>query len=326
MLGLTLASFYLLPVLFELQFTQQHLFPLITFEPLWKFFYTPWKYGLLFQGPNGELSFLVGYIQWLLIAISVILLWGKKVKKEIKPLLIFSLVSFLILFFFIQGVSQSFWYSIPLMRNLQFSYRLMSEIIFFSSIIAAIVSSYLPKKVVYGIIVFAVFSTILNWGNRQNLPDTTDMQLRQNLPYSTFQGEGLVPAAPIWVNSKTPWFENPPQQHIEVVKGKGKVIQISRKTNEHIYKVNALTPVLLQENTLFFPGWKVLVNEKAIPIAISQKQNKEGLIVASIPKGTYTLRVVYEQTFLRKLGVGLSLLGIVTWFTVILIGYKKYSI
>jgi uncharacterized membrane protein len=70
-LGGALASFYLLPVLFELPFTQHSLSLLITFEPLWKFFYTPWRYGLLFQGPNGELSFFICFLNKRIILRSI---------------------------------------------------------------------------------------------------------------------------------------------------------------------------------------------------------------------------------------------------------------
>jgi hypothetical protein len=223
-----------------------------------------------------------------------------------------------------QELSTPLWYIIPLIKNIQFSYRLMAIVIFFSSIIAAITCFYIPKRLVYLLIGITIFSTTLNWGNRRNMPELTDTTLRQNLLYSTYQGEGLVPAAPIWVNATNPWFSYPPKHHLAVVKGKGNVIQIQRKTTEHIYKVTAKTPLTLQENTVYFPGWKVVANEqlKIVPIATSPK----GVITFSLPKGIQTIKVIYEPTRIRRLGILITLAGIAVIFSLIVIEHKKYSI
>jgi hypothetical protein len=322
-LGGALASFYLLPVLFELPFTQHSLSLLITFEPLWKFFYTPWRYGLLFQGPNGELSFLIGYIQWLLILLSIILLLRKQIKKSLKPFLIFSLCSFSVLFLFMQEFSTSLWYTIPLIKNIQFSYRLMAPVIFFTASIAAITCVYLPKKLVYLLIGITIFSTILNWGNRRNVPELTDTILRQNLLYSTHQGEGLVPAAPLLADHKNPWFSHPPKHPLEVIKGRGNMVQIQRKTTQHIYTVNAKTSLILQENTVYFPGWKVIVNGQMKPFTITTKP--KGILTFSLPKGIHTVKVMYEPTWIRKLGILITIAGAMVSLCLVLFGYKKYS-
>jgi len=325
-LGFSLAAFYIVPVLFELQYTQQSLSPVITFEPFREFFYSPWRYGLLFQGHQGELSFVIGYIQWLLIGIGVYFLWKGKAKKDLKYLLFFSLFSFFALFFMMQEASEPLWYTIPLIKNFQFSYRLLAGALFFSSLTAAIVCFYLDRRLTYVVLFLVVFSTILNWGNRRNMPELTDSYFIQNLPYSTFQGEGLTPAAPKWVDSHAPWFQNPPKRHLEIIKGTGTIKDTERITNRHVYAVSATSPLTLVENTVFFPGWTLFINNRPVQFTISESPQKKGLMSLTVPKGTHKIQFLYEPTPVRKIGMLISLAGLLTCIPLIVIGHKKYSL
>src|SRR5689334_8382485 len=86
-----------------------------------------------------------------------------------------------------------------------------------------------------GFFFFSVFSTILNCRNRRNVPEITDAYLAKRLPYSTFEGEGLIPAAPKWTNTHSVWYKTPPQHHLEVLKGAAQITEKERRTTQHIY-------------------------------------------------------------------------------------------
>lgn len=325
-LSIGLSAFYVIPVFLELRFAQQTLFQTITFESFWEFIYSPWRYGFLFQGHQGELSFIVGYAQLIILGIAIYIVCLKQPKNPQKAILWYSMISFFILMFLMQKISEPLWYIIPLIKNFQFSYRLMSCLIFFMAIIAGIVSSYLSKKLVYIIIFLAIFQTILNWGNRRNMPEMTDAYFAQNLPFSTFEGEGLTPANPIVADAKNPWFRIPPNQHLEIIKGKGEIEEVLRTTNKHVYRIHADTPLVVQENTVYFPGWNIYQNSQPLPIEISREKGEKGVMIINIPHGTSDLTVKYESTKPRQYGMLLTVLTMFICISIIIIGHKKYPI
>jgi len=325
-LGFGLASFYVLPVIWELQYTLQPSMAQIEFPTFREFFYAPWRYGFLFQGHQGELSFLIGYAQLIILIITPYFLWKNPLKKIHKIILTFAFVSFLVVFFMMQSFSEPLWHIIPLIKNFQFSYRLLSLEIFFTAIFAAFLTPYLPKKYMVLLLFIAVFSTILNWGNRRNMPELTDTYFVKNLPFSTYEGEGLTPAAPKWVDDTQPWFQSPPKKHLEILEGIGNIEQLNRSTTVHTYRASASSSLLVQENTLFFPGWEVFINGKEVPIRISDTKNQQGVMHFSVPKGTSTLEVVYSPTPIRKISIFISLASLLICTVLASIEHKKYSI
>lgn len=325
-LGFALAAFYVIPVILELPYTLQPTLQAITFPALQEFFYAPWRYGLLFQGHQGELSFLIGYAQLIALLLALLLVWKATLKKPHKYLLFYTLISFFVVFFMMQSFSQPLWDILPLIKNFQFSYRLLSLEMFFTGVLAGLLAIYLPKKYIFFLLFIAVFSTILNWGNRRNMPELTDPYFARNLPYSTYEGEGLTPAAPKWIDPAHPWFKTPPKQHLEIVSGDGSVRELSRTTDTHIYTISAKTPLHLAEHTLYFPGWHVLLKDTSLPLDISQEKGKQGIMLFSVPKGTYTISIVYIPTYIRIVSQTVTILAIIICIALASTGYKRYSL
>jgi len=58
--GFFLIAFYWVPLFYDLRYTYLNMTPNISFTTLPELLYSPWRLGLLFQGPSGQLSFLVG--------------------------------------------------------------------------------------------------------------------------------------------------------------------------------------------------------------------------------------------------------------------------
>ena len=213
-LGFLLSSFYWIPGVFEGIYTTRRVLAGITFPKPWELFYSPWRFGFLFQGHYGELSFIIGYVQWLVIGIVIILLLKNRFKNLLqKRFLIFCLVCFLFIFFMMLSISKPIWDAIPLINNFQFAYRLLAIEALFTSAIAggALVKSFKNKHLIIILVSFAIFTTILNWGNRGNIP-TTDSQLSKYLPLSTSIYGGVPLAAPMWVDTEHIWNrQNPPK-------------------------------------------------------------------------------------------------------------------
>lgn len=312
--GISLA----LPVFFAHSVLSQYTYGYLlagkpTFTPLWQLLYSPWRFGLLFQGPKGEFAFLIGYTQLLLLGTIILLLLYKKIKKTYKFAVIFWLSITFATVFLITPESAFLWKIIPILSLAQFSYRLL----FFVNISTAILAGYLvlslPKKkaAIYLLIFFTVVFTIINWGNRRTIPEIGDVTLRQNIPLSSWNYEGMaVMASPRWLNQHSLWEKKIPVSHLESLSGSAEIRLIERSQTKHTYIVHAKKSILLRENTLYFPGWEVWVDGKKTPVEY-KKHDSLGKIVFSVTKGMHFIEVKYTDLPLFRLTKTISIAGFV---------------
>lgn len=318
--GIILSSFYTLPVIFESKYTQffsSASVELIKFSDL---IYSPWRYGFLFQGPKGELSSIIGYIQLLIILTVIISIVLKKFNFKKSKILIFFLASFLVIFILMQPISKPFWDYTPLVKSFQFSFRLLLLTSFFTSAIAAIlVKKYNSKAFIFIICFIAIFSTILNWGNRKNIPQINDSYLNNELySQSPFKNSPLNPK---WVNLKYSWISKKPKLQTEVLEGKAITTQIFRNSTSYKYKIEAKTNIVIKENTFYYPLWNLKINNKKHELEYSNPKYP-GIITYKLPKGTYNVEINFEDTFLRSFSKKLSLV----FFTILIISLIKLSL
>ncbi len=261
-------------------------------RPLWQLLFSPWRLGLLFQGPKGEISHLIGYMHLFVVIVLFILLVAKKIPDKSINHIRFWLVSFIVLIFLITPLSNFLWKIIPFI-GITGNHRLLILVVFSASVLAGYLCLlYLKKKkLIYLLIGIAVFSTILNWGNRRVIPEINDTVLFAQVWKSTSKGEGHFYANSKWRDIKDPWFSQRPKNYIEIAKGQGEIKNLKRSSINHAYIAYAKTPLSLKENTLYFPGWQVKVNNKIVPI----DYQKTGLIKFSIPKGLSFIEVSYKD-------------------------------
>lgn len=297
----------------------------ITFRPTWELFFTPWRGGFLFQGPKGELGFLLGYTQLFVVVAGLFLLVTKRVDKKIKRDYFFWFILFFVLFFLTTSYSKPIWDYASLLKSAQFSTRLLLHVAFCTSVLAGYLVLVWNKKIfVTCLILLTVGYTILNWGHRRVLPDINDSSLVESLPASTANYEGLARiASPKWVNHDNPWEITIPKKHIEILKGQGEIKSVERNTVKHTYIISAKTPLLIKENTIYFPGWSVQIDGKPVHIQYEKPQYR-GIMVFEAPVGLHYLEVSYRDTkyfaWAKKIDI-IAYLAIATFFTIF--GFKK---
>jgi len=303
-LGILLASFYWIPVLIEGKLTWYVADDKIDFHPLSSFLYSENRFGLLFQGHRGELYMNVGYLQWIVLGIAIYLLIKKKVKSKNYYLLTVCIVVFLVLFLLMQEITRPIWNLTPLLKNFQFTWRLMIEVSLITSVIAAIVTKMFPKKLVYLLCFLTIMYTILNWGNRKMVPFLTDSQIRTQ-PLFT-ETPGIVDlTTPNSVNRNQPWIGKFPKSHIEIFSGKGEIKMLTRSMTHHQYIAKADTLLDVKENTYYYPGWKVLINDQPTKIDYKNK-TYTGIITFKVPKGLKKIDVIFTDTWDRMIGKWVS--------------------
>ena len=85
-------------------------------------------------------------------------------------MVLFTIFTFIYIFL-TQKISIPIWYSIYFLRNMFIPYRFLLIISFTISFLGAFLINKLKNNIIYYvIIIIAVGTTILNWGNRVNTP------------------------------------------------------------------------------------------------------------------------------------------------------------
>ncbi|RJQ25319.1 hypothetical protein C4577_05960 [Candidatus Parcubacteria bacterium] len=308
--GLLLSSFYWVPAILEHRYTYGDLFMkdiyLSHFPPLQNLF-IPNLFNNQILYTEG-ISVQLGVFPTAAILLSVFLFFRKK-KKQLgfnSRLFLFSLTLIIISIFFMQPVSGFFWQNISLLRQFQFPWRLLSVCGFAVSLLAVnflLIPFFKKKKVFILLIVLVVISNYFYWQPNLGV-DKIDEKYYWNFPLNTtYYGETDI----IWSEGPKKLY---PKQRVEVISGKGEVFDYDQKSNIKNYKVEAVTNIVLVDHTQFFPGWKVYVDKKEVPIQF-QDPNWRGEITFSVPRGNHIVQVKFQETKMRLISDGLSLVTLI---------------
>ena len=105
--------------------------------------------------------------------------------------------------------------------------------------------------------------------------------------------EYVQPNNPLYLARFKKWNEFAPlarqKTNLEILSGKGLVKEIKRTQIDHQYIVEADTSLMLSENTYYFPGWKIYVNNKYFYIKIKT--------MVSLITTSYTSKILHEESY-----------------------------
>ncbi len=307
-LGLSISAFYWIPAIFEVKYTLYSLtLPTGGFLSLKDLLYSPTMFGLLFQGHHGETHYILGYVQLVMFVISIILFRKIKEKRK-KMLLLFFQISFVILTFMILPESKKIWETFSYLNNFQFAWRLLVPIAFTLAAISAIVATKLSNKIVFIICFIAIFSTILNWGNRKTVPENKENRAGYETLYTEFYDPSDSIYKKYYPNLNNIILKDIPKLPIETIRGKAEIKQIYGNPTNHQYLIDAKTNVLIKENTLYFPNWKLLINNSQYPTYFNDPRYM-GTIMFKLNPGIYKAELRFENTKLRTLSQWISIIA-----------------
>ena len=305
LIGILFSAFYSIPANFENGYILAEVKTSnLEFLTLSELLFSKWRYGLLFQGPYGELSFLLGYAHWVAIFFAIYILLFKKAKNRTFYFFTIILFAYTLLLF---ESSKVIWQSFSILRNMRLTYRVLSIVVLISSGVASMVVEELNNKKVYWIfILIAIGTTILNWGNRKNIPTIKDEQLAKQLPYSK-ERDGCWAILTSPEETEDRCQDEIPMYHIESLNGGLEILDEKRTTNKHSYLVDIKSTGVVKENTSYFPGWRLFVNgnEKEI---IFNDQQYPGIILFNLDSGKNYIELTFEDTSLRKYSFYISAL------------------
>jgi len=294
----------------------------LTLEQL---FYSPWRYeGHASINERHKFSVAIGNSYWFIFGLTagvIILKWKKRKNNPNYWFLLFNFCLFAITVFLMLKQSKFLLNWLPL-GFLQFPFRLLNLTLISSSILGAILCSFLKRKtqvkfiIILGALIIMSAKSYWHIGEINNKMSPFDNYWANEFTETGDRGEHT----PIW--SPTRYLEKAPAK-VQVADGNVGKIEITKWQSEiHEYLVEANTPSRLAESTSYFPGWKVYIDNKKVLIEF-QDPFWPGMITYKIPSGQHKIRVVFTETKLRIIADFISILGIVMTGSLIYLSKKR---
>lgn len=304
--GFLLSAFFWLPGLLEGKYTLRDIVTAgeyaKSFVTTQSFLYGQWSYG-----GTGQFTVQLGVVQWMVLIAGIVSLPLLFIKKR----KIFWLVAGLILFTLIGiclmlPISNIVWGKIKLLQNFQFTWRFLLLTTFTTATLGGVLVSLVSNKwkIIFSILILLIaISTQYTYWHAKGYHNRPDTYFAGVFDGPTDTGE----SSPIWgIRFMESGFKNP----LEVISGSAKIQNNKRTFLEHTYTVTAIKPTRLMENTLYFPGWFITVDDQQTPIEFQDQQHR-GIMTFNVSPGTHMVRVYFTETKFRWVADYISLISAV---------------
>lgn len=302
LLGFMLSAFFWIPAFFEGKYTLRDI---VTrgefanrFVPLGDFFHSPWNYG-----GSATLSKEIGIPQ--LVAIIGLVITGLLTRSAKTKALSFGIISLLVIALMLMTqVSRIVWDTVGILQKFQFPWRIMTVVVFLSAASGSLGIAHVKKRQVLIASLFvglALITTMHMWKAKGYLvyPESRYTGI---YPGTTDTGE----SSPIW---SVRFMEREPAARVQVISGKALVLEPARTTTGREYFIQADERSRILENTLYFPGWRVLVDGSQVPVEFQDPEFR-GLMTFWVDKGAHRVKIVFGDTKVRRFSNLISLAGL----------------
>jgi len=300
---------YLLPLTMEIKYlyygAQSH-FSLESFIGLSNYFDPRWHY--FYHNDIFTRGHIIkpGILELSTVVVGPLFIVCRIVKKNfIKTLSIFDLavIMSIVIIFFTSQYATIIYQHFDLLANTQHQWRMMSGFIFLPPIIIISLLQKLNKNYLAILLILVVcivrFPQIYG-KNYATYPEQSYYFTRVNLHS---------------INMNTIWSgksEDYPvkRDKIEIIGGKGTIESKQIKNSSRKYVINAKTPVNVVDYTFYFPGWTASIDGQKTDIQF-QDPNYRGVITYTVPQGTHTVVLTFEDTKSRFIGKVVSIMFII---------------
>ena len=332
-LGSLLASFYFIPALAEMRFTnifsqvgggadfRDHF---ICLSQLWE---SNWGFGGSAVGCLDGMSFRIGKLHLIISFISLFIFFLKNEKLS-KKFITFLGLSFLLSAFLMLPVSKFAWETVPLIEFLQYPWRFLIFASFFTSLLGGgtiLLVRLLPQKIFrHGVLEYTIlilFLAIFTY-NKLFIPYTILPKTSSDYTETSVLNYKISKISDEYMPRDFSKPESPEQvpKEILVIAGDGEVQLLQKKTHEVEARVAVDSESIIHANIAYFPAWKVYIDGKETEINI-----KNNGFEFSVPKGESEINLVFSQTQLGRISNVLSIVALIILFAGIIFRKKLYE-
>jgi len=279
-----------------------------------------WGYGASLPGIHDDLSFQIGLINILLIAVLIVMSVRKFVEKKFDLLKYFFVLSILTFIILMNIRSVPFWEVTGFSNYLQFPWRLLMFTTFLSSsVFIFFKSNTFINKVV--LIALGISALIINAGyfkpSEYFYPDDNYF-LNKMLPrhlvgknqyssspddYRNYSEDYLL--LPKWVQTRP--NDEPLGKFSTKSSDLSFLIHLPKEDDRMNFKTEVIGSGLLEFNSLYFPGWYAKVNGEPVNLKILDPYGSIGI---DIDGKISVVSVYWKETPLRMLSDLMSLFGL----------------
>jgi len=300
-LVLGLSAWFILPLIFEQRFIRAGMLSSNYFDfhqhfaTIRQLLYSPWGFGISVLGSNDGMSFQLGIINWLVVAIIGFFLIFPLYKGEPAVLgekgytknLIFFLITLFFSLFFCTDLSLPSWERFSLLGFVQYPWRFLSIATFSTATLAGLLPYDNYKKYFYPLILLPILFNLKYIAPSTYLPkdyfNLNNQELLKNVP----NGGVEIGYLPIWVTR----FPPPP------------LTQPPYPTSSP-FSTNFPTPTIIKTQTHYFPGWIAKIDGQT---TIPAYNNPDGFMELAIPSGEHKIEFKFTSTPIRKFSDYLTL-------------------
>lgn len=319
-LGISLAAFNLLPLIFEKSFTNLNL--LVSnnyqnqFPKLASLFYSRWNWGPAApDNPEISMAFQLGFAQWLGVGLLVLLLILYQIKKvkvsvSVIKLSLVSLSLFLVFLFLASEYSLLLWKDIFFLPMILYPWRLLAMEVFLTAMIGSLAIS-LIKPFSLKMFLAIVLVGLAFYGNR-NHNQVVGRTIHDDAYYLSYQGTSDMWGEFLPRGTKPP--EKAPLSRVEIGQGQEETDNPEVRSNEISFKTTMEKGNLARINVFSYPDWQVLIDNQKVALIESK------LLEFNVPAGKHKIDVEFTETPLRSFANYLSLLTLVS-----LLGFLVYK-
>lgn len=219
-------------------------------------------------------------------------------------------------------LTKLFWQEVPMVRYIQFSWRLFGPASLAAAILAGGALTLLPRARVQWTVAVPLVGLAF-WPSLQNLHPDQLPYWQHAIDESTITVRDLYERgrrdfplfgdySPIFLNTNPGSLPTPrdggerfpavdPQPTLRLVEANPLRLAVA---------VDAPAPFTLRAHRIFFPGWQIYVDGKAIE---TQPSGKLGLVSAELPAGSYMATIQFDQTPIRRVGDLVALAALALW-------------
>ena len=313
-LGIALSTIFWLPALMEMKYvhlarvTEGRFFYANNFRGLRELLSSRWGFGRSARDP---MPVGIGWLHIFAFFSSIYLI--RKAESRRRLTIAFFIFLSIAGTFLITPFSKKIWEVIPLIKFLQFPWRLLSVIAFGTSFLFGSFGLISGKKKYFfcGIILIVTIAFYGRYARPYRYIGTTDIDLEPckiscRDTKTAYSDEYL----PIWVIEKP----SKKDECVVISKGKGVISGLRRQGSDYDFSISARGDTEIMLDSYWYPGWRVWVDDREIPIAINEF---DGRICFSVPPGEHRILVRFLDTRLRMTAKMISLLSLITVIIII---------
>lgn len=309
--SLGLSAFFILPSIFEknlttnFMMTQGYFNYIIHFATLKQLFIDRfWGFGASLWGPKDDMSFQIGYIQWILpLIITIYSLWNKS-----KHIIIISSTFILGLFFtFLTHNKSTFiWQLFPFMDYFQFPWRFLGAVILCFSFLSGSMIISIPKRFqVMSLFFILTILLLLNY-NYFRIDQWTNINDQQKLSGQNLiaaQGAGLTDFYPKYSHT-FPTVETPAV--MQTILGTTGNVSFTKNYQITYGQITVKSDMAIMNLPVaYFPNMELRLDTQKISYRIEPNL---GLVQFDVPTGTHHFYLQFKNTPIRTISNYISLL------------------